>query len=113
MGKLEVIFKIRLAYPVLLMGSAEPPAVVQFAGTRTNPEFYFIRAEERTWGQFKMTETRTTVNGSRMTQGGTVVKLYRNLIFFELLWSLGLLLTRCRLTGKRHGHRKTSNQRKR
>lgn len=33
MGKLEVIFKIRLAYPGLLMGAAEPPAVVHFADT--------------------------------------------------------------------------------
>ena len=33
MGKLEVIFKIRLAYPVLLMGATEPPAVVHFADT--------------------------------------------------------------------------------
>jgi len=33
MGKLEVVFKIRLAYPVLLMGAAGPPAVVHFADT--------------------------------------------------------------------------------
>ena len=34
MGKLEVIFRIRLAYPLLLhMGTGEPPAVVHFADT--------------------------------------------------------------------------------
>jgi len=33
MGKLEVIFKIRLAYPLVGMGTAEPPAVVYFADT--------------------------------------------------------------------------------
>lgn len=30
MGKLEVIFRIRLAYPLILMSAAEPPAVVKF-----------------------------------------------------------------------------------
>jgi hypothetical protein len=33
MGKLEVIFKIRLAYPLLRMGTAGPPAVVHFPDT--------------------------------------------------------------------------------
>jgi len=40
------------------------------------------------------------VGGSAMIQAGTVVKRYRNLIFFELLCSLGMLLTRCRLERK-------------
>jgi hypothetical protein len=33
MGKLEVIFRIRLAYPGLFLGAAKPPAVVHFADT--------------------------------------------------------------------------------
>jgi len=33
MGKLEVIFKIRLAYPLVDMGTVEPPAVIYFADT--------------------------------------------------------------------------------
>jgi hypothetical protein len=33
MGKLEVIFNIQLAYPVLHMSAAEPPAVVYFTDT--------------------------------------------------------------------------------
>jgi hypothetical protein len=33
MGKLEVIFKIRFAYPLMRMSTAEPPAVVYFENT--------------------------------------------------------------------------------
>src|SRR5712692_9191640 len=96
MGKLEVIFKIRLAYPLLTMWRVEPPAVVQFADTGNTvrleaPECIQARERSVLEGYDQMTlhvERECTDEQGRDTSENNFERLHINQDAARAFWQL-------------------------